>query len=50
MKADDVDAHFPYRKKEKHKMSDKPTDAEIKEHSLGGYHLAWLILPPTGRH
>jgi len=24
-------------------MSDKPTDAEIKEHSLGGYHLAWLI-------
>jgi len=24
-------------------MSDKPIDAEIKEHSLGGYHLAWLI-------
>jgi chromosome segregation ATPase len=24
-------------------MSEKPIDAEIKEHSLGGYNIAWLI-------
>jgi hypothetical protein len=28
-------------------MSDKPIDAEIREHSLGGYHLAWLIRAST---
>jgi hypothetical protein len=31
------------KQEENRKMSDKPIDAEIKGHSLGGYQLAWFI-------